>query len=73
MPLRNISYRRGLTIGTRLIVKGIHNRVMCAEATGNMEDFGQRPFLPKWSFIPSDVRLPFNSSVDNSQSGHPLQ
>ena len=61
MLLRNISNRMGLAIGIRLIVKGIYSRVICAEiATGNREDMGQRVFLPRWSFIPSDVRLPID-------------
>jgi ATP-dependent DNA helicase PIF1 len=50
----------GLANGTRLIVKGILSRVIDAEiATGNREDIGQRVFIPRWSLIPSDVRLPF--------------
>lgn len=61
MLLRNISNRRGLANGTRLIVRGIHSRVIDAEiATGNREDIGQRVFIPRWSLIPSDVRLPFD-------------
>ena len=61
MLLRNISNRTGLANGTRLIVKGILSRVIDAEiGTGNREDIGQRVFIPRWSLIPSDVRLPFD-------------
>jgi len=44
--LKNTSNKRGLANGTRLIVRGIHNRVIGAEiATGNREDIRQRVFL----------------------------
>ena len=63
MLLRNISNKRGLANGTRLIVRGIHSRVIDAEiATGNREDIGQRVFIPRWYLIPSDGRLPFEFS-----------
>ena len=63
MLLRYISNKRGLANGTRLIVKGIHSRVIDAEiATGNREDIGQRVFIPMWYLIPSDGRLPFEFS-----------
>ena len=63
MLLKNISAKRGLANGTRLIVRGVHSRVIDAEiATSNREDIGQRVFIPRWTLVPSDNTIPFEMS-----------
>lgn len=59
MLLRNLDPRRGLCNGTRLICIQFHSRVIEAEIiTGT--NIGTRVFIPRITFIPSNLQLPFN-------------
>lgn len=63
MLLRNISAKRDLANGTRLIVRRVHSRVIDAEiAIGNRTDIGQRVFIPMWILVPSDNTFLFELS-----------
>lgn len=63
MLLRNISAKRGLANGTRLIVREVYRHVIVAEiATGNREDIGQRVNISRWTLVPSDNTIPFELS-----------
>lgn len=57
--LRNLDPRRGLCNGTRLICKHFHSKVIDAEIiTGT--HIGDRVFIPRITFIPSMLQLPFD-------------
>src|SRR5436190_8580 len=58
MLLRNLNPSEGLCNGTRLICRGLHNKVIDAKIiTGPY--VSNRVFIPRISLIPSDTSLPF--------------
>ena len=58
MLLRNLNPSEGLCNGTRLICRGLQNKVIDAEIiTGSHT--GKRVFIPRITLIPSDNNLPF--------------
>ena len=58
MLLRNLNPSEGLCNGTRLICRGLHNKVIDAEIiTG--PHVGSRVFIPRILLTPSDSNLPF--------------
>ena len=58
MLLKNLDIQAGLSNGTRLVLKHVHSSVLEAEILCGAHA-GNKHFIPKVFFQPSDVELPF--------------
>ena len=58
MLLKNLDVERGMVNGTRLVVRGMHEYILQVEILTGVHR-GQRHFIPKMLFEPSDSNLPF--------------
>ena len=58
MLLKNLDIQAGLSNGTRLILKQAHSNILETEILSGVHA-GNRYFIPKVFFQPSDVELPF--------------
>jgi hypothetical protein len=58
MLLRNLTPKKGLCNGTRLIIKSMHNNFITAQIVSYCNS-GKIDFIPRIDLAPSDVNLPF--------------
>ena len=58
MLLKNLDIQSGLSNGTRLVLRNVHSNVIEADILCGVHA-GNRHFIPKVYFQPSDIELPF--------------